>query len=132
MGHLGLTPQSVNKLGGFRVQGRSEAERDRLKTDALACQEAGCFSLVLECVPDSLAADITRSLDISTIGIGAGLETDGQVLVMHDLLGLSVDFRPKFVRRYLEGHQLFLGALNQYTKDVREGEFPASGERYAG
>ena len=132
MGHLGLTPQSVNQLGGFRVQGRDADARERLKSDALTCQQAGCFSLVLECVPDSLAAEITQSLDISTIGIGAGLDTDGQVLVLHDLLGLSTDRQPKFVRRYLDGHQLFLDALNRYTKDVKERDYPAPGEQYTG
>lgn len=132
MGHLGLTPQSVNQLGGFRVQGRSDDDKARLKEEALACQAAGCFSLVLECVPESLAADITRSLDIVTIGIGAGKDTDGQVLVLQDLLGLSANFRPKFVRRYLDGRGLVLDALDQFARDVRDAEFPAAEERYAG
>ncbi|MEJ8569335.1 3-methyl-2-oxobutanoate hydroxymethyltransferase [Elongatibacter sediminis] len=132
MGHIGLTPQSVNQLGGFRVQGVEADDRERLKREAVACQEAGCFALVLECVPETLAAEITSLLKIPTIGIGAGAETDGQVLVMHDLLGLNLDFKPKFVRRYLDGNKQWLDAFNQYASDVRSGEFPASEERYAG
>lgn len=132
MGHLGLTPQSVNTLGGFKVQGRSEDERERLRAEALACQAAGCFSLVLECVPETLATEITRALDIVTIGIGAGKNTDGQVLVLQDLLGLTSGFRPKFVRRYLDGRGLVLEALDQFSRDVRSADFPAEEERYAG
>ncbi len=132
MGHLGLTPQAVNQLGGFRVQGRSEDDRARLMREARECQAAGCFALVLECVPESLAEDITRALEIVTIGIGAGDRTDGQVLVLQDLLGLTLGFKPKFVRNYLDGRSLVRDALNQYAADVREGAFPAPGERYAG
>ena len=132
MGHIGLTPQSVNQLGGFHVQGGNAPDRERLKTEALACQSAGCFALVLECVPETLAGEITAALTIPTIGIGAGVQTDGQVLVMHDLLGLNQDFRPKFVRRYLDGKQQWLDAFNRYASDVRDGSFPASEERYAG
>jgi 3-methyl-2-oxobutanoate hydroxymethyltransferase len=132
MGHIGLTPQSVNQLGGFHVQGGTAADRERLKAEAFACQAAGCFALVLECVPETLAAEITAALAIPTIGIGAGAQTDGQVLVMHDLLGLNQDFRPKFVRRYLDGNRQWLDAFNQYARDVRDGSFPASEERYAG
>ena len=132
MGHIGLTPQSVNTLGGFRVQGNNDADRQRLKKEALDCERAGCFALVLECVPETLAAEITDSLAIPTIGIGAGAQTDGQVLVMHDLLGLNLDFRPKFVRRYLDGNVQWLDAFNRYARDVRDGSFPASEERYAG
>jgi 3-methyl-2-oxobutanoate hydroxymethyltransferase len=132
MGHIGLTPQSVHQLGGFHVQGGSQPDRTRLKTESRECQQAGCFALVLECVPESLAAEITAELRIPTIGIGAGADTDGQVLVMHDLLGLNPDFKPKFVRRYLDGNQLWLDAFNQYARDVRAGSFPAREERYAG
>jgi 3-methyl-2-oxobutanoate hydroxymethyltransferase len=132
MGHIGLTPQSINQLGGFRVQGIEQADRHRLKDEALACQRAGCFALVLECVPETLAAEITTALAIPTIGIGAGADTDGQVLVMHDLLGLNPDFKPRFVRRYLDGNGLWLDAFNRFAHDVRTGEFPASEERYAG
>ncbi|KAA9132047.1 3-methyl-2-oxobutanoate hydroxymethyltransferase [Marinihelvus fidelis] len=132
MGHLGLTPQAVNQLGGFRVQGRSEDDRARLMREARECQAAGCFALVLECVPESLAEAITRSLDIVTIGIGAGDRTDGQVLVMHDLLGLTDGFKPKFVRQYMDGRAQVCQALDQYASDVRERAFPAPEERYAG
>jgi 3-methyl-2-oxobutanoate hydroxymethyltransferase len=132
MGHIGLTPQSVNTLGGFRVQGAKDEDRQRLKLEAQACERAGCFALVMECVPETLAAEITALLSIPTIGIGAGAETDGQVLVMQDLLGLNLDFKPKFVRRYLDGNKLILDAFNQYAQDVRDGSFPASAERYAG
>jgi 3-methyl-2-oxobutanoate hydroxymethyltransferase len=132
MGHIGLTPQKFNQLGGFKVQGVTDADRKRLKQEALACQAAGCFALVLECVPDTLAAEITASLAIPTIGIGAGADTDGQVLVMHDLLGLNLDFQPKFVRRYLDGNRQWLEAFNAYAQDVRSGAFPGREERYAG
>ncbi len=132
MGHIGLTPQSVNTLGGFRVQGARDEDRKRLKEEALASERAGCFALVLECVPETLAAEISAVLKIPTIGIGAGAETDGQVLVMQDLLGLNLDFKPKFVRRYLDGNKLMLDAFNQYAADVRQGSFPATEERYAG
>jgi len=130
MGHLGLTPQSVNQLGGFRVQGREERAAESLREEAIACEQAGCFALVLECVPDDLAAQITGSLHIPTIGIGAGARTDGQVLVMQDLLGLTSDFKPKFVRQYLDGRQLWLDAFNAYASDVKSGHFPAAAESY--
>ena len=132
MGHLGLTPQSVNQLGGFKVQGRGADQQRLLLEQARQCQAAGCFSLVLECVPESLARTITEALDIVTIGIGAGLDTDGQVLVMQDLLGLGGDASPKFVRRYMDGEALVLDALNRFSEDVRSGAFPAPAERYAG
>jgi 3-methyl-2-oxobutanoate hydroxymethyltransferase len=132
MGHIGLTPQSVHQLGGFHVQGGSQPDRMRLKAEARECQQAGCFALVLECLPESLAAEITAALTIPTIGIGAGADTDGQVLVMHDLLGLNPDFKPKFVRHYLDGSRQWLDAFNRYARDVREGTFPAREERYAG
>lgn len=130
MGHLGLTPQSVNQLGGFRVQGRGERAAEMLREAAMACEQAGCFALVLECVPDRLAAAITESLNIPTIGIGAGAGTDGQVLVMQDLLGLTSDFKPKFVRTYLDGRALWLDAFNAYARDVKNGHFPAADESY--
>ena len=130
MGHLGLTPQSVNQLGGYRVQGRGDRAAKILREEALACEQAGCFALVLECVPDELAAEITASLSIPTIGIGAGAGTDGQVLVMQDLLGLSSDFKPKFVRRYLDGRKLWQEAFNAYASDVKSGQFPATDESY--
>jgi 3-methyl-2-oxobutanoate hydroxymethyltransferase len=130
MGHLGLTPQSVNQLGGYRVQGRGDIAAEKLKEEALACERAGCFALVLECVPGDLAAEITSSLSIPTIGIGAGARTDGQVLVMQDLLGLSSDFKPKFVRKYLDGRSVLLDAFNAYANDVKNGQFPAADESY--
>ena len=130
MGHLGLTPQSVNQLGGYRVQGRGDRAAEKLREEALACEQAGCFAIVLECVPDDLAAEITASLSIPTIGIGAGAGTDGQVLVMQDLLGLSSDFKPKFVRKYLDGRAVLLNAFNAYASDVKNGSFPASEESY--
>ena len=130
MGHLGLTPQAVNQLGGFRVQGRGDSAAEKLKQEALACEQAGCFALVLECVPDELAAEITASLSIPTIGIGAGAGTDGQVLVMQDLLGLSSDFKPKFVRNYIDGRSVLLDAFNAYANDVKSGNFPAPDESY--
>jgi len=130
MGHLGLTPQSVNQLGGFRVQGRGDSAAEKLKQEAIASEQAGCFALVLECVPEDLAAEITNMLTIPTIGIGAGADTDGQVLVMHDLLGLSSDFKPKFVRKYLDGRSAWLKAFNAYASDVKNGTFPAADETY--
>jgi len=130
MGHLGLTPQSVNRLGGFRVQGRGESAAEVLRQEAIACEQAGCFAVVLECVPDELAAEITQLLTIPTIGIGAGARTDGQVLVMQDLLGLSSDFRPKFVRQYIDGRSVLLDAFNAYANDVKNGQFPAADESY--
>jgi 3-methyl-2-oxobutanoate hydroxymethyltransferase len=131
MGHLGLTPQSVNQLGGYRVQGRGDDGAAALTQAALACEEAGCFALVLECVPDAVAAEVTAALRIPTIGIGAGAQTDGQVLVMQDLLGLNTDFKPKFVRRYFDGSRLWQDAFNRYSSDVKEGRFPAAGESFS-
>jgi 3-methyl-2-oxobutanoate hydroxymethyltransferase len=132
MGHLGLTPQAVHQLGGYRVQGREDRQRERLRAEAKACEQAGCFALVLECVPESLAAEITRALDIPTIGIGAGVDVDGQVLVLQDLLGLTAGRRPRFVREYLDGRALVSGALTAFAEDVRAADFPAPEERYQG
>ncbi len=128
MGHLGLTPQSVHQLGGYRLQGRSESEAARLRAEARQLEELGAFSLVLECVPAALAGEVTRSRSIPTIGIGAGGETSGQILVLNDLLGLDAAFRPKFCRRYLDGHGEVLAALNDYARDVRGARFPAGAE----
>lgn len=128
MGHLGLTPQSINQLGGYRMQGRSEAEAAQLQADAKRLEELGAFSMVLECVPAALAADITTALTVPTIGIGAGERTSGQVLVSTDLLGLDAKFRPRFARRYLDGHGEVLKALNAYAQDVRAAKFPAREE----
>lgn len=128
MGHLGLTPQSVHQLGGFRLQGRTTGEGARLRAEAQAVEKLGAFAVVLECVPAALAADITRALGISVIGIGAGGATDGQVLVLADLLGLDRDFRPRFARRYREGHADALAAINAFVHDVRAERFPAAAE----
>ncbi len=130
MAHLGLTPQSVNALGGFKVQGRDEAARKQLLKESLQAQQLGCFALVLECVPAELAAEVAKSLSIPVIGIGAGAEVDGQVLVFHDLLGLSGEFKPKFLRRYLEGGELIENAVNSYASDTRAGKFPSQQETY--
>lgn len=125
--HLGLTPQSVMKLGGFKVQGREQLAAERLRADALAVQDAGADLLVLECVPRTLAAEITASLRIPTIGIGAGAGTDGQVLVMHDLLGLRGRHRaPRFVKDFLAGADSIEAAFAAYAAAVREGRFPAA------
>lgn len=128
MGHLGLTPQSIHQLGGYRVQGRSVDEAAAIRADARRAAELGVFALVLECVPAALAAEITAELPVPTIGIGAGAETAGQVLVVTDLLGLDPDFRPKFARRYLEGGELVQAALRHYAEDVRAAKFPAATE----
>jgi 3-methyl-2-oxobutanoate hydroxymethyltransferase len=125
MGHLGFTPQSVNALGGNRVQGRGDEGRARLLADAKRLQDAGVFSLVLELIPGEVAAEITASLRIPTIGIGAGIRCDGQVLVLHDMLGLNRDFQPKFLRRFAEMGALTETALRDYVQAVKSGEYPA-------
>ena len=128
MGHLGLTPQSVNQFGGYRFQGREPAEAERLHREARQLEDAGAFSFVLECVPATLAAAITDERAIPSIGIGAGGGTDGQVLVLSDLLGLDARFQPRFARRYLEGHEVVRDAINHFVRDVRTAEFPARAE----
>jgi 3-methyl-2-oxobutanoate hydroxymethyltransferase len=125
MGHLGLTPQSVHQLGGFRPQGREVSAARRLLEDALLLQEAGCFSIVLESVPARLATLISQRLEIPTIGIGAGVGCDGQVLVTHDLLGLFERFTPKFVKKYADLHGEMKRAFSAYILEVRQGAFPA-------
>lgn len=130
MGHLGLTPQSVYALGGFRVQGRAEEQKKKILADARGLEEAGAFSVVLECVPGDLACEVTSSLQIPTIGIGAGAGCDGQVLVWHDVLGLNDGFKPKFLRHYLNGAELIRGALETYREDVLSGRFPNEKETY--
>jgi 3-methyl-2-oxobutanoate hydroxymethyltransferase len=132
MGHLGLTPQSVHAMGGYRVQGRDVAGAEALVADAVALAEAGCFAVVLEGVPDVLAAKVTAEVDIPTIGIGAGANCDGQVLVLHDLLGLAQRPAPKFVRRYAEVGEIVTKAVAEYAADVRSGAFPADSESYHG
>jgi 3-methyl-2-oxobutanoate hydroxymethyltransferase len=130
MGHLGLTPQSIYKFGTYTVRAKEEAEAEKLKQDALLLQEAGCFAIVLEKIPASLAKEVTASLTIPTIGIGAGNQCDGQVLVMHDMLGINNDFNPRFLRKYLNLHEQILGAVDNYVKDVRSGDFPNEQEQY--
>ena len=126
MGHIGLTPQSISKLDGFRTQGKTTAAAERLLDDARALEEAGCFSIVLEAVPDRLAGLISQELSIPTIGIGAGAECDGQVLVTHDVLGLYDKFTPKFVKQYANLTDIIKEALGDYVDEVREKQFPAS------
>src|SRR5690348_13932318 len=130
MGHLGLTPQSVHALGGFRVQGKQMETARAIVNDAIALAEAGCFALVLECVPDGVARMVTDAIDIPTIGIGAGRHCDGQVLVYHDLLGLEDRKVPKFVRRYAELGAVATDAVSSFVADVRAGSFPSSDETY--
>lgn len=123
--HLGLTPQSVHRLGGYRVQGREQVAAERLKADALAVQDAGADLLVLECVPATLAAEITQALRIPTIGIGAGAACDGQILVVYDLLGITPGKRPRFTKDFLAGTHSVVDAVAEYARAVRSGEFPA-------
>ncbi|MGB7054179.1 MAG: 3-methyl-2-oxobutanoate hydroxymethyltransferase [bacterium] len=124
MGHLGLTPQSIHKFGGYKIQGIGEAAAAQMIEDARALQAAGCFSVVLEKIPRTLAQKITETLEIPTIGIGAGLYCDGQILVLHDLLGLYEDFTPKFVKRYGQLGEHMRRAVQDYKKEVKEGIFP--------
>jgi 3-methyl-2-oxobutanoate hydroxymethyltransferase len=126
MGHIGLTPQSVHKLGGYVVQGRSEDKARRLLADAKALEAAGCYALVLEAIPADLAAQITAELAIPTIGIGAGVDCDGQVLVIYDLLGMNPGFQPKFVKRYVDLATIIGEAAAAYRADVRAASFPGA------
>jgi len=124
MAHLGLTPQCIHQLGGYKVQGKKEDSARRIKEDAKILEEAGAFSLVLECIPEGLAAEITQSLNIPTIGIGAGVHCDGQVLVIHDLLGLYERFTPKHVKKYANLHTEIKKAVKHYIKEVKNSDFP--------
>src|SRR5712692_4752898 len=130
MGHVGLTPQSVNALGGYRVQGKTADAAEQLIRDARAVEAAGAFAVVLKAVPRELAAQITRELRIPTIGIGAGPDCDGQILVVHDLLGLTFGATPKFARQYANVGEIILNAVREYCGDVRRGGFPSDGESY--
>jgi 3-methyl-2-oxobutanoate hydroxymethyltransferase len=132
MGHIGLTPQSYRKLGGFKVQGRDVDSAREIVEDAKALAQAGCFAVVLECVPESLAAEITREIPIPTLGIGAGAACDGQVLVFHDVVGLSPNLRPKFVRRYADLSGAIEQAARAFTADVKSGSFPSKEETFTG
>jgi 3-methyl-2-oxobutanoate hydroxymethyltransferase len=124
MGHIGLTPQSINSMGGLKIQGKDRETAEKLLEDALALEEAGCFAVVLECVPDTLGALLTQKLGIPTIGIGAGPECDGQILVYHDLIGLFGDFQPKFVKRYVEAGNIIQKAFSDFVEDVKAKKFP--------
>jgi 3-methyl-2-oxobutanoate hydroxymethyltransferase len=130
MGHLGLTPQSIYKFGTYTVRAKEKDEADKLKKDALLLQEAGCFAIVLEKIPASLAKEVSESLGIPTIGIGGGQHCNGQVLVMHDMLGISTEFKPRFLRQYLNLHEQVTGAVKQYIIDVKSGDFPNEKEQY--
>jgi len=130
MGHLGLTPQSIYKFGTYGVRAKGDEEADRLISDAMALQEAGCFALVLEKIPADLAKAVSEKLAIPTIGIGAGPDCDGQVLVLHDMLGITKDFSPRFLRRYADVGEMVDGAVKQYIADVRGGDFPSDDESY--
>jgi len=130
MAHLGLTPQSIYKFGTYNVRAKEENEAAKLRADAQLLQEAGCFALVLEKIPAALAKEVSQSLLIPTIGIGAGPHCDGQVLVMHDMLGINTEFKPRFLRQYLNLHEQITGAVGNYISDVRTGSFPSDAESY--
>ncbi len=130
MGHLGLTPQSIYKFGTYTVRAKEKNEAEKLKKDALLLQEAGCFALVLEKIPATLAKQVSKSLTIPTIGIGAGGQCDGQVLVMHDMLGINTEFKPRFLRQYLNMYEQITGAVKKYIADVKSNDFPNESEQY--
>ena len=130
MGHLGLTPQQVNIYGGYPLRGRDEKEAKQIQADAKALQDAGVFSIVLEKIPATLAAKLTKQLTVPTIGIGSGPDCDGQILVNYDMLGMFEKFKPKFVRRYLEGAELIREAVSSWAEDVREGRYPSAKESF--
>jgi len=130
MGHLGLTPQSIYKFGTYSVREKEEVEAEKLKNDARLLEEAGCFGLVLEKIPAQLGKEVSESLRIPTISIGAGKYCDGQVLVMHDLLGITTEFQPRFLRRYLRLFEEITGAVKQYVHDVKSRDFPSDQEQY--
>lgn len=130
MGHLGLTPQSIYKFGTYNVRAKEEAEAAKLRADAKLLQDSGCFALVLEKIPATLAKEVSESIQIPTIGIGAGKHCDGQVLVMHDMLGINTEFRPRFLRQYLNMHEQITGAVQHYIKDVKSNDFPNEQEQY--
>lgn len=130
MAHIGLTPQSINSIGGYLVQGKNNGTAAKLIQDAKNLENAGCFSIVLELIPAELAKEITEAINIPTIGIGAGPYTSGQIIVLQDLLGLSKNFNPKFLRKYMDGFGLIKTALNNYNKDVKERNYPNEKESY--
>ncbi|MEP6513529.1 MAG: 3-methyl-2-oxobutanoate hydroxymethyltransferase [Parafilimonas sp.] len=130
MGHLGLTPQSIYKFGTYNVRAKDEDEANKLRKDAQLLQEAGCFAIVLEKIPAQLAKEVTENLSIPTVGIGAGKYCDGQVLVMHDMLGINTEFKPRFLRQYLNIHEQATHAVQQYINDVKGNNFPSDAEQY--
>ncbi|KAA3436397.1 3-methyl-2-oxobutanoate hydroxymethyltransferase [Rufibacter hautae] len=130
MGHLGLTPQSIYKFGTYSVRAKEEAEAEKLLSDARILQELGCFAIVLEKIPSALAKRVAEELEIPIIGIGAGPHVDGQVLVIHDLLGITKEFKPRFLRRYAELHEIITGAVSNYIQDVKSLNFPTEEEAY--
>ena len=130
MGHLGLTPQSIYKFGTYTVRAKEEEEANKLRNDAKLLEDAGCFAIVLEKIPASLAKDVSASISIPTIGIGAGGNCDGQVLVMHDMLGINTEFKPRFLRQYLNVAEQATTAVQQYIKDVKSNDFPNESEQY--
>ena len=130
MGHLGLTPQSIYKFGTYTVRAKEEVEGEKLKSDAMLLQEAGCFGIVLEKIPATLAKTVSAQLSIPTIGIGAGNDCDGQVLVMHDMLGINTEFKPRFLRQYLNLHEQITGAVQKYIGDIKSKDFPNVNEKY--
>ncbi|MEE1098348.1 MAG: 3-methyl-2-oxobutanoate hydroxymethyltransferase [Alistipes sp.] len=130
MGHLGLTPQSIHKFGTYTVRAKEEAEANKLLHDAKVLSDAGCFACVLEKIPASLAERVTKEVSMPTIGIGAGGATDGQVLVLHDMLGINKDFSPRFLRRYADLHSVMSDAISHYVADVKECDFPNEKEQY--
>ncbi len=130
MGHLGLTPQSYFQLGGYRLQGKDKLSAEKIISDSKKLEAAGCFAIVLEMIPSEISREITQVLTIPTIGIGAGLFTDGQILVLQDMLGLNRDFQPKFLRKYLNGYELILNSLNNFDDDVKKRNYPNENESY--
>ena len=130
MGHLGLTPQSIYKFGTYTVRAREKAEAQKLLADAKHLEQAGCFAIVLEKIPATLAKQVSAAISVPTIGIGAGPNCDGQVLVLHDMLGITQDFSPRFLRRYLDLEKDIQAAITRYVSDVRDGEFPTERESY--
>ena len=130
MGHLGLTPQYVNNFGGYRIQGKTEDDFERLKQEALSLQEKGCFAIVAEGMPEKTGAGISKALDIPIIGIGAGRETDGQVLVIYDMLGITLNMKPRFVRNFMNGAEDIKNAVNAFSRAIKSGEYPGPGEIY--
>jgi 3-methyl-2-oxobutanoate hydroxymethyltransferase len=130
MGHLGLTPQSIYKFGTYQVRAKEQEEAERLIRDAKLLDECGCFAIVLEKIPAKLAAEVTKAVSVPVIGIGAGGDVDGQVLVVHDMLGITQEFSPRFLRRYMNAGEQMIAAVEQYVNDVKSKDFPNNNEQY--